>query len=325
MTDSEASLIALLENAGARREDVCVGIGDDAAVLAVPPNRQLVSCVDALVAGVHYPDGTAAADVGWRALAVNLSDLAAMGAEPCWATLVLSLPEADTEWVAGFASGFDELARAHGVALVGGDTVRGSSSVAVQLMGLASRQGPLLRNGAEPGDDLWVSGSIGDAAAGLALLQGKMRAPDHVAEALCESFLRPKARVTLGQKLVGIASAALDLSDGLLTDAGRLARASAVGLELTVESWPLSVALRSAVDADEAFNFAATGGDDYELLFTARPRQRGRIETLAEEQNMSCTRIGTVVDGQTVTCVLESEAWMPSHTAFDHFGPRSGS
>ncbi len=325
MTDIEASLIALLDGVGASRDDVSVGIGDDAAVLTVPPDRQLVSCVDALVEGVHYPEGTAAADVGWRALAVNLSDLAAMGAGPCWATLVLSLPEADFEWVTGFAAGFDQLARAHEVALVGGDTVRGAPSVAVQLMGLAPEDGVLLRDGAKPGDDLWVSGSLGDAAAGLAVLQGKLIAPDDAGEALCTRFLRPSPRVALGQALAGVASAALDLSDGLLTDAGRLARASAVGLELTLEAWPLSAALRSAVDRETAFNFAATGGDDYELLFTAQPARRGRIEALAEGQNMSCTRIGTVVDGQTVTCVLESEAWMPSYTAFDHFGPRSGS
>lgn len=324
MTSSEASLIKLLEGTGESRSDVRIGIGDDAALLEVPPGCQLLSCVDAVVAGVHYPPDTAPDDIGWRALAVNLSDIAAMGGEPCWATLVLSLPTADEAWVAAFARGFDALAREHGVALVGGDTVRGEQSVAVQLMGLAVEGTVLQRKGASRGDDLWVSGHLGDAAAGLALLTGEMDATGESAELLRHRFLRPQPRVALGRALTGVATAALDLSDGLLTDAGRLALASGVGLSLDVARWPLSPALTSVSELERARNFAATGGDDYELLFTADPGQRSTILSLGNTLNMSCTRIGSVVDGETVTCVLESEAWMPSHTGFDHFVSRSG-
>lgn len=319
---SESRIIELMRSAGVPRTDVVVGIGDDAAVMRVPHGRQLVSCVDALVEGVHFPAGTGAEDIGWRALAVNLSDFAAMGAEPRWATLVLSLPEAEEAWVAGFARGFGELARTHEVALVGGDTVRGPRSVAVQLMGIAALPHSMLRSGASKGDDLWVSGHPGDAAAGLACLQQKLKVGDEAAKYLRLRFLRPRPRLKLGRALASIASAAIDLSDGLYIDAGRLALASEVSLQIDMGRLPVSKALRSAVQPSRALEFAATGGDDYELLFTAKQAKRAEIEALAAAQNMSCTRIGTAVDGQTVTCVLESKAWMPSHTGFEHFAFR---
>lgn len=319
---SEDKLIELVKSAGALRDDVAVGIGDDAAVLDMPAGRQLVSCVDALVAKTHFPESIPACDVGWRALAVNLSDFAAMGAEPRWATLVLSLPEADTKWVTEFAHGFSVLANEFQVALVGGDTVRGPLSIAVQLMGIAATPGSLLRSGARVGDEVWVSGFLGDAAAGLAIIEGRLQAKDAAAEQLCSRFLRPSARVKFGQGLVGLANAAIDLSDGLYTDAGRLALASGVGLEIDMARLPISAALQDSVDRLRALDLAAVGGDDYELLFTAAPDHRSRIESLAASLNMSCTRIGIAVDGQTVTCVLESERWMPSYTGFDHFAIR---
>ncbi len=324
MPATEFRLIELLRGAGADRADVRTGIGDDAAVLDLPAGARLVSSVDALVAGVHFPDDCAAQDLGWRALAVNLSDFAAMGAEPRWATLVLSLPTADENWTRDFVAGLSHIARAHEVALVGGDTVRGPLAVSLQLMGVEAPEGSLLRSGARAGDDVWVSGSLGDAAAGLALIQGELQAPQASVTVLQDRFLRPEPRVGLGRALAGVATAALDISDGLVIDAGRLARASGRGLQIDMGRVPLSAALRAAVDHDRALNFAVAGGDDYELLFTAERARRARIESLAAARNMSCTRIGSVVDGQTVTCVLESEPWIPSHTGFDHFGRGAG-
>ncbi len=319
---SEAQVIEQLKSAGVARDDVGVGIGDDAAVIEMPAGRSLVSCVDALVANVHFPESVAAYDVGWRSLAVNLSDFAAMGAEPCWATLVLSLPQADVEWVSEFARGFSAIARQHNVALVGGDTVRGPISIAVQLMGLAPRPRSLLRSGARAGDDVWVSGFLGDAAAGLKVIEGNLSVEESAAAYLAGRFLNPTARVELGQGLVTVASAAIDVSDGLYVDAGRLALASGVGIRIEMERVPVSAALRASLDEPVRHNLTATGGDDYELLFTAAPSHRAGIAALAESLNMSCTRIGSALDGQTVTCVLESESWMPSDTSFDHFAIR---
>lgn len=316
---SEAQIIDFMRSAGAGRDDVTVGIGDDAAVVEVPAGRRLVVCVDALLADVHFPASTEAHDLGWRSLAVNLSDLAAMGAEPAWATLVLSLPEANEAWIKAFARGFSELARHYDVALIGGDTVRGPLAVTVQLLGLAAGTDCMLRSGARRGDDVWVSGSVGDAAAGLALLKGKIKADKASTEFLCRRFLRPTARVELGRQLVGIVNATIDVSDGLYTDAARLAKASNVGMILNMEDVPISPALAAVMPRNEALQMAASGGDDYELLFAASAKKRSEIQAAAASLNMSCSRIGTVTDGETVTCVLESEPWMPSHTGYEHF------
>ncbi|NNF52678.1 MAG: thiamine-phosphate kinase [Gammaproteobacteria bacterium] len=321
---SEIQLIEHLRSAGASRDDVVVGIGDDAAVVEIPAGYRLVACVDALLAGTHFPETISAYHIGWRSLAVNLSDFAAMGAEPRWATLVLSLPQADDDWAVDFARGFDALARLHDVALIGGDTVRGPVSISVQLMGVAASDKILLRSGASAGDDVWVSGFPGDAAAGLAVLEGRLNLAATAADYLSERFLLPTPRIALGQGLVGVASAAIDISDGLYVDSGRVAAASRVGLVIEMERLPVSRALSESCEPSEVMELAATGGDDYELLFTARPGHRKAIESLAGRLNMSCTRIGYAIEEQTVTYVLESERWMPSHTGFDHFAHRSG-
>ena len=321
---SESQIIERLRSAGVSRDDVVLGIGDDAAIIDVPAACKMVVCADALIAGTHFPASISAFHIGWRSLAVNLSDFAAMGAEPRWATLALSMPTADEEWVAEFARGFSKLAQAYEVALVGGDTVRGPVSSSVQLMGIASSKGSLLRAGASVGDDVWVSGYPGDAAAGLAVLEGRLDVPTLAADYLSGRFLSPGARIALGQGLVGVASAAIDISDGLYVDAGRIAAASGVGLVLEMDKLPLSPVLAENLETNEALEFAAMGGDDYELLFTAAAVSRDRIKALGRRLNMSCTRIGSAVDGETVTCVLESKRWMPSHTGFDHFAIRSG-
>lgn len=246
--------------------DLVVGIGDDGAVFRATNGKELVSVVDTLVAGVHFPVDIGTADLGYRAVAVNLSDIAAMGANPRWMTLALTLPAAEPAWLASFASGLFEAADEHDVVLVGGDTTRGDSVVVtVQITGEVPAGGAILRSGARVGDTIFVTGTVGDAAAGLAML--KDGRPDHV---LVNRFLRPTARVRFGQSLVGVASAAIDLSDGLLGDLGKLLETGGCGASVDVSAIPVSEELKASFDAGAVRHFSLSGGDDYELCFTAR-------------------------------------------------------
>lgn len=265
------------------RRDIALGIGDDGAVLRVPRGRELVVVMDTMVEGVHFPRGTAAPDVGWKALAVNLSDLAAMGAEPAWATLALTLPKPDATWVRGFARGFAALAKRHGVALVGGDTTRGPLAVTVQAHGFLPPRRALRRDGARVGDVVFVSGTLGDAAAGLANPRNaKLRA----------RLDRPTPRVALGLALRGVASAAIDVSDGLAADLGHVLDASGVGASIDVDALPASKALRYAVVDVRAMQLG--GGDDYELCFTVPARRVARVAEIARELRLPLTRVGRI-------------------------------
>ncbi len=312
----EFDLIARIRSRVASRDDVLLGIGDDAAIVQVPADRQLVVAMDTLNAGVHFPVDTAAADIGWKALAVNLSDLAAMGATPAWCALSLSLPESDATWLDGFLDGFAALAAAHRVALIGGDTTRGPLSICVTVHGLVLADQALRRDAAQVGDDIWVSGTLGDAAAALRQWQGGgVRAA-----ALRTRLDRPTPRVALGQQLAGIAHAAIDISDGLLADLGHVCRASGVGAELRLADLPRSSALAVAFDAAACAGLQASGGDDYELCVTAAPQLREQVLRAAElaETPMAC--IGRVVAGQGVDIRDASGAsWQPTHAGFDHF------
>jgi len=266
---------------GARRADVVLGVGDDAAILAVPPGRQLVVATDTLVEATHFPRGTAPRSIGHRALAVNLSDLAAMGAKPAWATLDLTMPSAEESWLTEFAAGLDELARLNNVALVGGDTTSGPLCVSVTLLGFAESGGYLARAGAAPGDHVFVSGSVGDAAAGLAILQSRLSGGSAAARAeLQRRFLFPEPRVELGSRLIGIASAAIDISDGVAADVEKLVRASGCGARIDAAQLPVSRALLECAGPDAARDFALTGGDDYELCFTV---PAARLSLLADQ------------------------------------------
>ncbi len=306
-----------LKGRGARREDVLAGVGDDGALIAPPRDVTLVMALDTLVDGAHFPAGFDARFVGHRALAVNLSDLAAMGAEPAWALLGLTLPTADEHWLAGFAAGFDALARRHGVALVGGDTTRGPLTVTVSLAGTVPPGRALKRDGARVGDDLWVSGTPGDAAAGLAILQGRLAAQGRARDALLARFQLPQARVALGMALRGIATSCIDVSDGLLGDLGKLCAASGVGAELSSRELPLSAGLCSAAPPDARIAFALSGGDDYELLFTADPAQRAMLAAL--DAGVVLKRIGTVTEAGGVLVDGAPPRRDAGH-GFDHFG-----
>jgi thiamine-monophosphate kinase len=299
------------------RRDVLLGVGDDAALLEVPPGRALVAATDTLVEGRHFLPGAPPRSIGHQALAVNLSDLAAMGAEPAWALLSLSLPQPDERWLAGFADGFFALADASGVALVGGDTVRGPLVVTVEVLGFVEPARALTRSGARPGDALFVSGSLGDSAAGLATLLrvGASAASD---DPLVQRHLFAQPRLALGQALAGIATAGMDVSDGLLGDLHKLCAASGVGATLDLDALPLSEALVSRHSPEECEKFAVHGGDDYELLFTL-PADRPFPGESASGELPRLTRIGRITAGRGVRCTRGGTEVAISSTGYDHF------
>jgi thiamine-monophosphate kinase len=303
---------------------VILGIGDDAALLEVPKDSDLVAAVDTIVAGRHFPDDAGARTIGHRALAVNLSDMAAMGATPLWATMALTLPSANPDWLGDFAAGFLDLADAHGVTLVGGDTTRGSLTVSVQILGHVPRGTALRRGGARAGDLLVVSGTLGDAAAGLALLAERPTlARNREADELIRRFEYPQPRVQLGVCARGIASAAMDLSDGLVGDLAKLAEGSGVAAHVNVERLPLSSALRAAASADRARDYALAGGDDYELLFAVPAERFGELKASADRLNLLLTVIGELRAGEGVTWSLSGSDFEPRVSGYDHFAQAS--
>ena len=315
MSAAEFDLIDRIRARVHERVDVVLGIGDDAALLQVPPGMQLVMTADTLNAGVHFPEATAPADIGWKSLAVNLSDLAAMGATPAWCTLSLSLPEADASWVDAFLDGFLELADQHAIALVGGDTTRGPLSISVTAMGLLETGSALRRDGARVGDDAWVTGTLGDAAAALeALLAG--REPSAF---LRKRLDRPTPRIAAGRRLSGLAHSCIDLSDGLFADLGHVCKRSGIGAEIDLASLPVSDAL-AALEPAQRWRWQTSGGDDYELCFTASPRNRESIVQALDFADVSATRIGRIVAGQGVKAFdAEGGEWKPVQSGYEHF------
>jgi len=298
---------------------VIVGVGDDGAVLAPGPGRELVAVVDTLVDGVHYPRGMDASDVGWRAVAVNLSDIAAMAAVPRWMTLALTLREADPEWLDGFARGLYAAAEAHGLALVGGDTTRGDQTViSVTVLGELEAGRALTRAGANVGDDVYVSGTTGEAAAGLRLLQGGAD-PSPAGERLAQRFRRPEPRLLLGGRLSGVASAAIDVSDGLHDDLGKLLEASGRGAVVDIDRLPISADL-AGLFADDAPVLALAGGDDYELCFTAPPDTADAVAEAGRAGGVAVTCIGRVTARAGIECRRAGRKVNLDLAGFDHFG-----
>jgi thiamine-monophosphate kinase len=317
MSIGEFDIIAKYFAPRGARGDVLLGIGDDAAILDVRSDRKLVLAMDTIVAGVHFLADARAADIGYRALAVNLSDLAAMGAEPSWMSLSLSMPEADENWLADFAGGLFELADEHAVALVGGDTVRGPLVVTVQVGGWVEAGRWLTRSGAREGDVVFVSGVPGEAAAGLALLRDER---DGGADGLYlqQRFLRPAPRIRLGRALSGIAHAAMDVSDGLLTDLTKLCSASGCGARLDVDALPESAAMSALFTEEDRLRFALCGGDDYELLFTAPASAASRFAN-GVLGDTAVRQIGQVTRELGVRCVRKGEHFSPPCAGYDHF------
>jgi thiamine-monophosphate kinase len=311
---------ALIDRIRARlpqpRADVLLGIGDDAALLRVPAGMALAVATDTLNAGVHFAHDAAPAAIGWKSLAVNLSDLAAMGATPAWCTLSLSLPQADAAWLDGFLDGFLALAREHDVALVGGDTTRGPLSICVTVHGLVDPARALRRDGARVGDEVWVTGTLGDAALALAQLQAG-GAADPLLLARLE---RPTPRVACGHGLRGIAHACIDLSDGLLQDLGHVCRASGVAAEIVLDALPASRTLLSLSTAETRIGWQAIGGDDYELCFTAPVPARDAIAALSTSSGVPATRIGRIVGGTGVRALhADGSEYLPPRGGYSHF------
>jgi thiamine-monophosphate kinase len=307
-----------------REPGVILGVGDDAALLELPKDSDLVAAVDTIVAGRHFLEGAAARSIGHRALAVNLSDIAAMGATPLWATLALTLPGADPDWLEEFAAGFFELADAHAVALVGGDTTAGPLTVSVQILGCVPRGTALRRSGAQAGDVLMVSGTLGDAAAGLNLLKAGSQGPrSREALELIRRFDFAEPRVALGLRARGIATAAMDLSDGLTGDLPKLAQASGLAAHVSVEHLPLSSAMRSTVSSNQALEWALAGGEDFELLLAVPPKRVGELQAAADQLNLMLTSIGELRTGGGVTWSLNGKEFVPHLPGYDHFAQAS--
>jgi thiamine-monophosphate kinase len=303
---------------GVKRGDVALGIGDDAALLRVPAGMELVLTTDALIEGAHFLSGASANSLGHRALAVNLSDIAAMGAAPSWALLSLNLPSVDEAWLQEFASGFQALAQQHDVALVGGNLGRGPLSITVELAGIVPAGKALRRDGARPGDLLYVSGTLGDAAQSLLLPKTPQPATDADARYLRARLEYPTPRVALGQALRGIATACIDVSDGLYADVGHLVAASDCAVELQADSVPVSEPLRR-VAGEQAWQAALRGGEDYELCFAASAPFEQQIEELARNTGQPIRRIGTIGPGSGITLKCGKTVMQFSASGFDHF------
>jgi thiamine-monophosphate kinase len=301
------------------REDVLAGVGDDAALLRVPPGKVLAACMDTLVAGVHFPPGTGPGAIGHKALAVNLSDLAAVGAEPAWATLSLALPDSDPAWLEAFAAGFFTLAERYGVALVGGDTTRGPLVVTVQAHGFVTPGKALRRRGARPGERIYVTGTLGDA--GLAL-----RLPDGGEAWLRRRLDFPQPRIEAGRVLSEYASAASDISDGLLADLGHLLEADRLGASLRLDALPRSEAfitcLRSQAPGQREwfYELPLSAGDDYELCFTVAEERCAGMEARLARLSGGCRCIGVVEAAPGIRCYREDGAiYRPAASGYEHF------
>ncbi len=318
---SEFDLIAfILQQQRLCRPDVMLGAGDDGAVVRVPAGCDLVVSVDTLVAGVHFFPHALPGDIGFKALAVNLSDLAAMGATPAWFTLALTLPNIDREWLTGFCQGLFELAVLHNIQLVGGDTTRGELTISIQVHGVVPQGQYLTRGGARPGDLIFVTGWLGGAALALRLLQDSKVGTGPLQEACCRKLNRPTPRLEAGVALLNLATSAIDISDGLVADLGHVLRRSDVGAVLEIDQLPLIPGMDVVVGEDCAWELALSGGDDYELCFTV-PASKAHLAMLRLNQRaIGCTRIGRIVAEPGLRTVRRDGTLFPLRNAgFQHF------
>lgn len=303
-----------------KRDDVILGAGDDCALLVVPPAHELAVSIDTLVAGVHFAAEVDPAALGHKALAVGLSDLAAMGAEPAWATLALTLPEVERSWLARFSRGLSELAARYDVQLVGGDTTRGPLTVTLQLHGFVPQGKAIRRDGARPGDGIYVTGTLGDA--GLAL-QARLGGLQLTKEALSYAEQRldwPQPRIREAAALRLLVHSAIDISDGLAADLGHILERSGVGAVLDMEALPLSGVLGASLDPAKAWTLALTAGDDYELCFTAPAEAHERIQAALAMLGSSCSRIGVIGEKPGLRCLLQDGTpFTLSQQGYRHF------
>jgi thiamine-monophosphate kinase len=317
---SEFPLIKrFFEQLSSQRDDVLLGIGDDCALLQCPADQVIAVSIDTLVENIHFFADVDPEHLGYKSLVVGLSDLAAMGAQPAWFTLALTLPEVNENWLRGFSQGLAKLAKNHNIQLVGGDTTRGPLTISIQVHGFVQAEKALRRSGAQIGDRVYVTGTLGDAGAALQLhLQQWDDAALNVEDKtyLRQRLEQPTPRLQIGQKLAGIASAAIDISDGLLADLGHILDKSGTGARLDLTKLPLSLAM-SKVDRKTAERFALQSGDDYELCFIVPPQYFAQIEQDFKEQ---CTLIGTITDDKGIYFIDDDDALIAlKGTGYDHF------
>ncbi len=298
-----------------------LGVGDDCALLSIKPGHVLALSTDTLLSGVHFFPATDPSNLGHKALAVNLSDLAAMGATPRWFTLALTLPEINHAWLQAFSTGLLTLAAESAIELVGGDTTRGSLCMTLTVMGEIPQGKALRRDAAIVGDDIWVSGTLGDAALGLRCIQGRVALTQAQRADAVARLERPTARVELGLRLRDLASSAIDISDGLLADLGHICIRSRLGARIEYKCVPMSSALREQ-DAAVITECVLAGGDDYELCFSAPQTARAALAVIAGDLGLALTRIGTLLDADGVTVIGENgQPLALTHTGYDHFAP----
>jgi thiamine-monophosphate kinase len=320
VSSPEFDLIAQYFSKLGHNELVRLGVGDDAAITVVPADCELVTTVDTLIAGVHFFADAEPASIAYKALAVNLSDLAAMAAKPTWFTLSLTLPEIDNGWLAEFSRGLSELALEHGIALIGGDTVRGPLSITIQACGLVGQGKALRRDGAKVGDGIFVTGPLGDACLALAFIKGEKNIDNANQSTVCEKLHRPVARVKTGLNLSRFANSAIDISDGLAADLSHILTQSTVGAELLLKSIPLSSEMRDSVSNEDGYKMALYGGDDYELCFTVPKNKSDVMLAHLKSENCSVYRVGTITEEKGLWCVGASgeREKLESH-GYDHF------
>jgi len=296
---------------------VGVAVGDDAAVLNLSSNKQLVTSIDTFISGVHFPINTPPHAIEHKSLAVNLSDIAAMGATPKWFTLALTLPEIDSHWLQAFSKGLKQLAENYDCFLVGGDTTRGPLSISIQVMGDVDKGQSLLRSGAKIGDKIYVTGTLGDAAVGLQLIEYENNEFDQLSNQLfCEQRLNyPTPRVNEGVLIKHFASSCIDVSDGLLQDLSHILESSNVGATIDTSSLPLSNSLKS-IEKEKAINYALTGGDDYELLFTVDPANESQfLMAINSDESYRCIGFITSNSGE----VVDENDLLLKSVGYNHF------
>ena len=304
---SEFDLInQYFKTASVTRGDVALGIGDDCALLTPPPGMQLAVSTDTLISGVHFPENTSAEDIGHKSLAVNLSDLAAMGAEPAWVSLAISLPQIDESWIASFMQGFNQLARTHNVSLVGGDTTRGHLSITVSVVGFVKQELALRRDRAKAGDLVCVTGTLGNAQAGLQLLL-KLTEIDAPSRFLVECLNRPQPQLMAGQLLTHYRVAAIDISDGLFADLQHICEASECGATIELADIPVSNELQQFYKNKPDWSEIVSGGDDYELCFCCSEIDYESIQTQFQQHQIRLSRIGRISSAKKLECTLHGE------------------
>ena len=305
-----------------KRKDVSTGIGDDCAILTVPEKQQVAISTDTLVSGIHFLPTISPEDLAYKALAVNISDLAAVGADPAWASLALTLPKVDNDWLEAFSRSLFALAEYYSIQLIGGDTTKGPLSLTITIQGLVPQGMALLRSGAKIGDWIYVTGFLGDSAAGLAVLQNRLQpSQPESRDYFITRHLRPQPRLLQGQALRSLASAAIDISDGLISDLNNILTASGCGARINLDALPYSTAMKSQVSKEQAEIWALSGGEDYELCFTVPEINRGALDIALAHTGADFHCIGQIMPiAEGIRYLREGKEVHPNLKGFDHFG-----